>query len=149
GLKTVPSTDPFPREIWGQRICALLSCYNGSSADAERVLRSMRTELPPPTLDGLATMPVPALQGLFAPLLPPRLQWHWKGHFVKGLSDQAIAAHLAQAAKTPSELSLMHLYPIDGAVHEVGPSETAWSTRDATWSMVIAGIDPNPEKADD
>ena len=59
----------------------------------------------------------------------------------------AIDAHVEQAAKTPSELSLMHLYPIDGAVHRVGKHETAWSARDATWSMVIAGIDPNPQKA--
>ena len=65
----------------------------------------------------------------------------------KSLPDEAIDAHIAQAAKTPSELSLMHLYPIDGAVHRVGKDETAWSARDATWSMVIAGIDPNPQKA--
>ncbi len=25
---------------------------------------------------------------------------------------------------------------------------TAWATRNATWSMVIAGIDPDPAKAD-
>jgi hypothetical protein len=55
--------------------------------------------------------------------------------------------HLQQAEKTPSELSLMHLYPIDGAVHHVGSGDTAWSCRDATWSMVIAGIDPDPQKA--
>ena len=42
----------------------------------------------------------------------------------------------------------MHLYPIDGAVHRVGKNETAWSARDATWSMVIAGIDPDPRKAE-
>jgi hypothetical protein len=41
----------------------------------------------------------------------------------------------------------MHLYPIDGAVQRVGKSDTAWNCRDATWSMVIAGIDPNPQKA--
>ena len=41
----------------------------------------------------------------------------------------------------------MHLYPIDGAVHGKANDATAWSTRDATWSMVIAGIDPDPAKA--
>jgi hypothetical protein len=41
----------------------------------------------------------------------------------------------------------MHLYPIDGAVHRVGRKETAWGTRDATWSMVIAAIDPDPKNA--
>ena len=51
------------------------------------------------------------------------------------------------ALQVPSELSIVHLYPIDGAVHAVRPGETAWSCRDATWSMVIAGIDPDPSKA--
>jgi FAD/FMN-containing dehydrogenase len=41
----------------------------------------------------------------------------------------------------------MHLYPIDGAVQEVAPDATAWGARRATWSMVIAGIDPDPAKA--
>jgi Berberine and berberine like len=41
----------------------------------------------------------------------------------------------------------MHLYPIDGAVHRVAAHETAWNTRDATWSMVIAGIDADPGNA--
>jgi len=75
------------------------------------------------------------------------MQWYWRGDFVKTLSDAAIDAHLQEAAKTPSELSLMHLYPTDGAVHRIGKQETAWSARDANWSMVIAGIDPNPQKA--
>lgn len=38
-------------------------------------------------------------------------------------------------------------YPIDGAVHRVGTTATAWNCRDATWSMVIAGIDPDPQMA--
>jgi Berberine and berberine like len=48
---------------------------------------------------------------------------------------------------TRSELSLMHLYPIDGEVHRVASGETGWNCRHATWSMVIAGIDPNPQNA--
>ncbi len=148
GLKTVPSTNPFPKEHWGKKICALISCYSGPMERAEEAIRPIRKELPPPILDWMGPMPFPALQGLFDPLLPKGLQWYWKGDFVKELSDKAIDAHLECAAKAQSELSLMHLYPIDGAVHDVGRSETAWGFRDATWSMVIAGIDPNPANAE-
>jgi FAD/FMN-containing dehydrogenase len=42
----------------------------------------------------------------------------------------------------------MHLYPVDGAVHRIGAHETAFRHRDATWSMVIAGIDPQPAGAE-
>jgi FAD/FMN-containing dehydrogenase len=147
GLKTVPSTDPFPKEIWGKKICALISCSSGPLEKAEEAIKPMRTELPSPILDWMGPMPFPALQSLFDPLLPKGLQWYWKGDFVKELSDKAIDVHLEHAAKAPSELSLMHLYPIDGAVHHVGRTETAWNCREATWSMIIAGIDPDPAKA--
>jgi FAD binding domain-containing protein/berberine-like enzyme len=148
GLKTVPSTAPFPKEHWGKKVCALICCYNGLLEHAEEVVKPIRQELPPPILDWIGPMPFPAIQSLFDPLLPKGLQWYWKGDFVKELTDQAIDKHLEFAAQAPSGLSLMHLYPIDGAVHRVRPNETAWGFRDATWSMVIAGIDPDPAKAE-
>ncbi len=149
GLKTVPSTAPFPKEIWGKKICALIMCYNGTPDKAQKAIKPIKDNLPPPILDAVGPMPFPALQSLFDPLLPKGLQWYWKGDFVKELSDAAISARLEHHAMAPSELSLMHLYPIDGAVHQVDPSETAWNCRNATWSMVIAGIDPDASKAPD
>ncbi|MBZ9673253.1 FAD-binding oxidoreductase [Mesorhizobium sp. ES1-3] len=149
GLKSVPSTDPFPREYWGKRACAIISCYNGTEEDGRKAMAPLLDNLPPPIFNWMGVMPYPALQALFDPLLPKGLQWYWKGDFVKSLPDEAIATHIAQAAQAPSELSLMHLYPIDGAVRRVGKDETAWNARDASWSMVIAGIDPDPGKAAD
>jgi FAD/FMN-containing dehydrogenase len=148
GLKTVPSTDPFPREAWGKRACALISCYNGTAEAGENAMAPLLAALPAPMFNWMGVMPFSALQALFDPLLPKGLQWYWKGDFVKSLSDEAIDAHIEQASNAPSELSLMHLYPIDGAVHRIRPDETAWSARDATWSMVIAGIDPSLQKAE-
>ncbi|MBZ9809450.1 FAD-binding oxidoreductase [Mesorhizobium sp. BR1-1-9] len=149
GLKSVPSTDPFPREHWGKRACAIISCYNGTEEDGRKAMAPLLDTLPPPMFNWMGVMPFPAMQSLFDPLLPKGLQWYWKGDFVKALPDEAIATHIAQAAQAPSELSLMHLYPIDGAVRRVGKDETAWNARDASWSMVIAAIDPDPGKAAD
>ena len=64
------------------------------------------------------------------------------------LPDEAIAAHIKHAGAPPSDFSLMHLYPIDGAARRVAKDATAWHSRDANWSMVIAGIDPDPKKAE-
>ncbi|MGY6501473.1 MAG: FAD-binding oxidoreductase [Acidimicrobiales bacterium] len=147
GLKSVPSTAPFPTELWGRKICALVICATGDPDTAEEALRPIRTQLPEPLLDGVTTMPFPALQSLFDPLLPAGLQWYWKGDFVQELTDEAIETHLEHAAVAPTELSLMHLYPIDGAAQRVAPDATAFRHRDATWSMVIAGIDPDPAGA--
>ncbi len=41
-----------------------------------------------------------------------------------------------------------HFYPVDGAVNDVGVEDTAFGYRDATWSQVFIGCDPDPAKAD-
>jgi len=148
GLKTVPSMDPFPKDYWGRRACAIISSFNGPAAAGEQVMARLLQTLPPPTFNWMGAMPFPAMQALFDPFFPKGLQWYWKGDFVDSLPDAAIDVHIAQAANAPSELSLMHLYPIDGAVHRVPRDATAWSARNATWSMVIAGIDSNPQRAE-
>jgi FAD/FMN-containing dehydrogenase len=149
GLKTVPSLDPFPKDYWGRRACAVISSYAGPAADGEKEMARLLEALPPPIFNWMGEMPFPAMQALFDPFFPKGLQWYWKGDFVRSLPDEAIETHIAQAAEAPSELSLMHLYPIDGAVHRVPKDATAWSARDATWSMVIAGISRDPRQAED
>lgn len=148
GLKTVPSMDPFPKDYWGRRACVVVSSYNGPMAEGEQVMARLLKFVPPPIFNWMNAMPFPAMQALFDPLFPSGLQWYWKGDFVKSLPDEAIDIHIAQATQAPSELSLMHLYPIDGAVHRIPKDATAWNTREATWSMVIAGIDSDPNRAD-
>jgi hypothetical protein len=140
--------DPFPKDYWGRRACAIISSYNGPAAEGERVMKRLLDLLPAPIFNWMSAIPFPAMQGLFDPFFPKGLQWYWKGDFVKSLPDAAIDVHIAQAAKAPSELSLMHLYPIDGAVHRVANDATAWHAREATWSMVIAGIHADPKQAD-
>jgi hypothetical protein len=148
GLKTVPPMDPFPKEHWGKRACAIIGSYNGPADEAEQALAPLLSAVPAPLFNWMQTLPFPAINSLFDPFFPKGLQWYWKGDFVKSLSDEAIDAHIAQAAVAPSALCLMHLYPIDGAVHRVAKDATAWSARDAMFSMVIAGIDPDPKQAD-
>jgi FAD binding domain/Berberine and berberine like len=148
GLKTVPSVDPFPKEHWGKRACAVISSYNGTAADGEKAIAPLLKALPPPLFNWMGAMPFPAMQGLFDPFFPKGLQWYWKGDYVKGLPDEAIDAHIAQAANAPTDMALMHLYPIDGAVRRVAGDASPWSARDATWSMVIAAIGNDPKQAE-
>jgi FAD/FMN-containing dehydrogenase len=146
GLKRIPAAPPFPEALWGQPVCAIISCYDGPASEGARAVDVIRKALPPPLIDGMHEMPFLALQGLFDPLLPKGLGWYWKGDFVKELTDRAIDAHLDHASRIPGG-SIMHLYPVDGAVHEVASDATAFGCRDARWSMVIAGITPAVHEA--
>jgi len=66
---------------------------------------------------------------------------------VNEIPDAAVDAHVAWGTAMPTWQSTMHLYPIDGAAHDVGSDETAWSYRDAQWGSVFAGVDPEPANA--
>ncbi|SFK81267.1 FAD/FMN-containing dehydrogenase [Halogranum rubrum] len=134
--------DPFPAEIHGEHVCGLMWCCLGDEDEAESFLQQAR-DVAEPLFEHVDEMPYPVLQSMFDGLYPPGDQWYWKGDFVRDLSDEAIAEH-RRFADVPTPKSTMHLYPIDGAVHDVGDDETAWNYRDATWSMVIAGVDPDP-----
>ena len=93
-------------------------------------------------------MPYPALNSLFDPLLPPGLQCYKRGQFFDRITDGAIEAIVQHGSRLPTMLSWMQLYPVDGAAHRVGRNDTAWSYRDAVWSGLIEGFDPDPANAE-
>ena len=105
---------PFPEELWGRTVCAIVWCYTGPGERADEVLEPVRT-FGSPLLVGLQPMPYAALQAAFDPLFPPGLQWYWKGDFFREITDEAIEVHRRFAELLPSGQSTMHLYPIDGA----------------------------------
>ena len=118
-------------------------CYTGAPEDLDGLLAPMRA-VGSVLLYGVAPMPYPVIQSAFDALYPAGDQWYWRADHVKELPDESIEQHLEFARALPTPQSTMHLYPIDGAVHRVGPNETAWSYRDATWAEVIVGVDPDP-----
>jgi FAD/FMN-containing dehydrogenase len=139
----VPPGPPFPAHLHHQTMCGVVWCYTGPLTKATDIFRPIRA-FSPPALDLVGPRPYPALQGMFDALYPPGLQWYWRADFVTQLPDDAIARHVQYGAQIPTLHSTMHLYPINGAAHRVGPQDTAFSYRDATWAQVIVGVDPDP-----
>jgi FAD/FMN-containing dehydrogenase len=142
---TVPPAPPFPEHLHGKKMCGIVWCYSGAMEGAEEAFRPVRQQVGPAAFEFLGPMPLPVLNSLFDALYPPGLQWYWRGEFFTELSDEAIVMHLRYGPEVPTMHSTMHLYPIDGAVHRVGRHETAFSYREANWSAVFVGVDPDPD----
>jgi FAD/FMN-containing dehydrogenase len=140
---TVPPGPPFPEQLHFKKMCAVVWCYNGALEQANDILQPLRN-FRHPAFEFFAPMPFPTLQGMFDGLYPPGLQWYWKADFVNELGNEAIARHIRYGSELPTLHSTMHLYPINGAAHKVRNDDTPWSYRDATWSEVIVGVDPDP-----
>jgi FAD/FMN-containing dehydrogenase len=141
---TVPPGPPFPEEIHLRKVCGVVWCYVGDEDDAAEAMAPLLDALPAPLMHGVQSMPHAALQGAFDGLYPHGDQWYWRADFVKEIPDAAVEIHARFGAEMPTIKSTMHLYPIDGAAHDVGPADTAWSYRDARWGAVFAGVDPDP-----
>ncbi|HVW17732.1 MAG TPA: FAD-binding oxidoreductase [Solirubrobacteraceae bacterium] len=146
-LMTIPPAEFLPAELHLRRVCAVIWCYAGDDEAAATELLEPATAVGTPLLHHPAPVPLPALQSLFDPVYPPGHQWYWRADFVRELPDAAIARHVEHAERLPTPQSTMHLYPIDGAVHDVGPAETAFAHRGVTWAEVIVGVDPDPANA--
>ncbi|MEU5513519.1 MULTISPECIES: FAD-binding oxidoreductase [Streptomyces] len=145
----VPPAPPFPEPLHGQKVCAVVWCYTGDleAGRLEQVL-AVVNEPAPPAFHFTSPMPYPALQSMFDALIPKGLQWYWRGAFFDTIPDAAVDVHHRFGESIPTNLSTMHLYPVDGAAHRVGADDTAWAYRDAVWSAVIGGIDPDPAQDD-
>src|ERR1700758_3607722 len=57
GLKTVPSMEPFPKDYWGRRACAVISSYNGSAEEGEKVMARLLKSVPAPIFNWTGAMP--------------------------------------------------------------------------------------------
>ncbi len=146
---SVPPGPPFPEELHLRPVCGVVWCYAGADEDAAAAaMAPLLDALPEPLLHGPAPMPHPAIQGAFDGVYPAGDQWYWRADFVKDIPDEAVEIHAKFGAEMPTWKCTMHLYPIDGAAHDVGSADTAWSYRDATYGAVFAGVDPDPANVD-
>lgn len=144
---TVPPGDPFPENLHLKKMCGIIWAYTGPQEMAEEVFKPIRA-FKKPALDFVGPIPQPALQSMFDAVYPTGLQWYWRADFVNELSDEAITKHVTFGNALPTMHSKMHLYPINGAASRVNKRDTAWNFRNATWAMVIVGVDPDPVNKD-
>lgn len=144
---TVPPSAPWPAHLHLQKVCGVTWCYVGPAEEADRVLAPIRA-FGPPVLDGIKPMPFPVLQRAVDALYPPGLQWYWRSHFVNELSDTAINHYVENGSQLPTPHSRMQLFPLDGASARIGKQDTPFFFRDAKWSLVIVGVDPDPAKSE-
>ena len=135
---------PFiPEDRHGDTFIAFVACWSGPIEQGEAALKPVH-DVAPVVAEHVGAMPYPTLNSAFDGLVPPGLQHYWKANFVTELSDDIIDAHLQHGPNVPAVNSTMHIYPINGAVHRVGATETAFAHREANFATVIAGMWPDP-----
>ncbi len=140
---------PFiPKDRHGDMFCAIVACWAGDPEEGERRFKPFH-DVAEVKAEMVGRVPFPAINAAFDGLFPKGIRQYWKGNFVKELSDDAIAAHVQHGPRAPTVSSTMHLYPVNGACHNVAADATAFGHRDADFSMVVVSAwnDPADDKA--
>lgn len=135
---------PFiPEDRVGEPLCGIMNCWTGDQAEGLALIDSFR-QVAAPVAEHVGVMPFPDVNAIFDGLVPRGLQHYWKAAFVTDLTDDAIDAHFRHGPAVPAMNSTMHIYPINGACHDVAEDATAFGHRGASFATVIAGMWPDP-----
>jgi hypothetical protein len=142
----VPPGPPFPEAIHLRKVCGIVWCIDASDEEAQRLMAPMLA-VGEPLMNGAGRVPLPALNAAFDPVYSPGDQWYWRADFVNEITDEALARNAEWATNMPTWKSGSHIYPIDGAAHDVAPGDTPWAYRNAQYAQVIIGVDSDPASA--
>src|SRR5262249_31440830 len=110
---------PFiPESRHGDTFCAAVVHWTGPLEKGNEAMQPFR-DLAPVVAEMTAAWPYPMLNGAFDVLFPKGIRSYWKGAYVSELTDAAIEQHLRYGPNVPEVSATMHLYPINGACHDV------------------------------
>jgi FAD/FMN-containing dehydrogenase len=144
GLWSIPPLPDVPEELHGEPVVFVASFYAGPPEEAEHALAPLRG-LGTPLADLSETVPYVAAQSAMDELFPAGGRYCWKSHFLDELTDAAIATMLVHVEDRPTPLSAIYLRTLGGAVARVGPDETAFAHRSATFNLSVDAIWSDPE----
>jgi UDP-N-acetylenolpyruvoylglucosamine reductase len=138
----VPPGPPFPEHLHNKKVCGVICCYQGTQQEADKAVKPF-TDFGPPLLTFVGPMPYPVLNTLFDALLPPGLHHYWKADYIRDHTPAVAEIHAKFGPQIPSVPSVIHIYPVNGAVKRVGKNDTAYSYRDAEFTHIIAAVFPD------
>lgn len=140
---------PFiPADRHGDMFVAIVACWAGPLDQGPAQFKPFH-DVAEVKAEMVGPIPFPAINMAFDGLFPKGIRQYWKGNYVRALTDEAIAVHVANGPKAPTVSSTMHLYPIDGACHRMASDATAFGHREDNFSMVIVSAwdDPGADEA--
>jgi FAD binding domain/Berberine and berberine like len=126
---TAPPLPFVPEALQFKPAIAMILCWSGDIDEGREVIAPWLALDPP--IQMVDALPYTFMQQLQDDLAPAGRHSYWKSGYLTELTDDAIAAAAAVAAKVPSPFSLAELVLWgDSAVGRVGADDTAFGQRD-------------------
>jgi hypothetical protein len=132
----------------GAKLCGTALCHVGDDHDqAEADMRPFR-EIGTPAADMVERMPYPVLNTALDPVFPAGTLVYWKSAFLSELSDEAVEVIVDAFERSPTDMCVLLIEQIHGAVTRVSPTATAFPHRDPGYSFLIMSQWTDPGQTD-
>ena len=140
-----PEEELFPADVVDEFKVAILGMYAGGPKAGETAIEPLR-ELGEPLADFSARVPYTEFQQLFDEDYPDGMRYYWKSLYLESLSDDVIDRSLEWAKAAPSPLSTVDIWPLGGAIADVGLDESAFAGREAPYLLGVEANWDDPEQ---
>jgi FAD/FMN-containing dehydrogenase len=137
-LRKAPPLPFLPASAHGTEVVIFPLLYSGDAAEGERAAAPV-SKFGEPIATHLGPMPYAAFQQAFDPLLAPGSRNYWKSNNFSALSDAALEAVMASAARLPGPECEVFVAQLGGAMSRVDPAATAFVGRDSRFIMNVHG----------
>jgi FAD/FMN-containing dehydrogenase len=135
-LRLAPPAPFLPKYVHGAPVIGIVVLYAGPIKEGQRAVRPLK-EFGSPLVDLIGPKPFTAHQSMFDIGATPGEQYYVKSEYLPGFTDDAIDTIAEYGASITSPLTLVAFFHLGGAVSRIGEQETAFSHRDAAFSLII------------
>jgi FAD/FMN-containing dehydrogenase len=146
--RKLPASPAIPPELHGRAVSGVMCCYAGPVEDGEKVIRPLKS-FGSPLLDMCAPKPFLAHQASLDPSFPAGRWYYFKSCNLNELSDPVIDIIADQATRSRSPLTAFPLFHLGGAIARVGEDETAYTGRNAAFTLNINATTETSEGYDE
>lgn len=140
----VASMAAFLHSPDGDPVVGAMVVYHGPKDEGERVIAPMRS-LGSPAVDDITPKPYTSVQQVLDDGFPRGLRNYWKSTYLAELDEQCLDILVDHANRAPTTWCVVGLeHMMGGAVARVGEDDTAFTNRDAIYSLLILGRTDDP-----
>jgi FAD/FMN-containing dehydrogenase len=134
-----PPLPLIPEDLRWRQVVMVGTCYAGSVADGEQVLRPLRS-FGSPLLDLIGPTPYTGVQSALDSTVVHGWNYYWKSTHLPELREDLVDVIAEHAFACSSPRSYCALFHLKGAVGRVAEGGTAFGNRQASHAITIDGV---------
>ena len=147
-VRMMPPVPSVPKQLHGVPVAGTGVCYVGDIEEGRRLLQPLR-DFGCPLSDTVGPVSFVEHQAVLDEGVPSGHRYYEKSEYLPPLTSDLIDTLVEHGKQVRSPYSFVGLFQLGGAVARVGEGDTAYTRRDAAFSLVISAAWQDPGETSD